>query len=400
MWRSIGLLLSALVAARVVADEGSVASGNGGTLAVELEIVVSGFEGRPVVNLEQKEVDVIQEAKHQVLESFAATGEPGHYSIRYVPDSGRPGSVAVWVLRKGTRVRGPKGGDLEPRVVRGLSGLEATLVRLLDEKTDGDLGCATAVLHFERGPKGLKHLFTAEVPLARLKFDGLRGRVQILVRIRGSQGPARHLTLDRAVAVQSPSAIGVERLIWTSSVWLEPGRYEIEMLVHDPNAGRHDRRSLALEVPAADEGIRISSVTSLQDRSGYFEGDGEADLALVYEGIALMPKLDPVYERGADAHLRLFATLYPDSRSAAPVSLHAELLLDGRKVADLPTALPKPEPNGEVRWAAHMATRELPVGRWQLALVAQQGGTTASGQASFEVVELLDRPDQPLRLGY
>jgi hypothetical protein len=66
----------------------------------------------------------------------------------------------------------------------------------------------------------------------------------------------------------------------------------------------------------------------------------------------------------------------------------------------LPTALPKPEPNGEIRWAAHMATRDLPVGRWQLALVAQQGGTTASGRASFEVVELLDRPDQPLRLGF
>ena len=398
MLRSIALLLSVLGAAGVVAAEGAVASAPGGTIAVELEIVVTSSAGQPVVDLEQKDVDVVQEAKHQVLGSFAATGEPGHYAIRYVPDSGRPGRVAVWVLRKGAQVRGPKGGDLEPRVVRGLSGLEAALVQILDEKTDGDLGCATAVLHFEWGPKGRKHLFTAEVPFARLKFDGVGGHVQILVRIKGSQGPARHLTLDRTVAVRSPTDVDVERLIWTSSVWLEPGRYDVDMLVHDPNAGRHARRSLVLEVPTAHEGIQISSVTSLQGRSAFFEGDAEADAALVYEGIALMPKLDPVYERGADARLRLFATLYPDPRSAAPVSLRAELLLDGRKVADLPTVLPKPEPNGEIRWAANMTTRALPLGRWQLSLVAQQGSTTASGQASFEVVELLDRPT--IRLGY
>ena len=153
-----------------------------------------------------------------------------------------------------------------------------------------------------------------------------------------------------------------------------------------------------VEVPAMHEGIQMSSVTSLQGRGGHFEGDKEADAALVYEGMALMPKLDPIYQRGANAQLGLFATLYPEPGSTAPVSLRAELRLDGQKVGDLPTVLPEPEANGEFRWAAHMGTSALPVGHWQLVLVAQQGSSTATGEASFEIVEQISAP--PVRIGW
>ncbi len=364
-----------------------------GAVTIELEIVVLDARGEPVVDLRPDEVDVVQEARHQLLESFTATGEAGHYAIRYLPDSNRPARVAVWVQRKGTKVRGPKGDQLEPRVVRGLSGLEASLVRILDERTtDGDLGCSVAVLRFGWGAGGRKHILTAEVPLAHLAFQGLSGRLQVLARIKGPDGPPRYATLDRALEVRSEPDIALERMVWTSSVTLTPGSYVVDMLVNDPNAGRHLARSFPLEVAAARDGIQMSSVTALQGRGPFYESDGDPDDALVYEGVSLMPKLDPTYEQGADARLGLFATLYPDPRLADPVSVRAELRLDGRKVADLPTVLPKPEPNGEIRWAANMGTRALPLGLWQLVLVATQGGTSVSDQASFAIVPLLDAP--------
>ncbi len=390
-----GALLVLLLAAASGQAEGSEAEHATATaqpvVAVEFEVVVTNAADQPLTDLEQREVDVVQEGRHQTLERFVATSEPGHYALRYVPDTGRPGNVAVWVRRKGTKVHGPNGGDLEPRVVRGLSELETALLQILEQGTEGDLGCPTAVLQFDWGPGGLRHVFTAEVPLARLKLDGISGRVQVLARIQGARGPARLLSLDRQVVVRSQLAPG-ERLIWTSSLTLEPGRYDVDLLVNDPNAGRHSRRSLGLSVPAEHEGIQLSSVTALQARGAFFEGDAQADAALVYEGVALMPKLEPVYERGAEARLGLFATLYPDPRNSAPVALSAELLLDGKKIAELPTVLPKPEASGEIRWAANMGTRNLPIGRWQLVLVAQQGATTARGQADFQVVEHLDAP--------
>ncbi len=315
----LGLLLACAAARGAQQPAGpSVHASGQGAATIELEVVVLDAKEQPVTDLRAEEVDVVQDAKRQPLHSFEAASIPGHYLIRYSPLSGKPNSVAVRVLRKGTKVRGPRGGFLEPRVVRGLSALEAELTSVMESRPQAnELACQVRVLRFERGPNGLRHAFAAEIPLSSLRFEravgGLHGRVQVLARIKGEQRPVRLLTLDRIVEAASRQEVLLDRLMWTSSIPLAAGHYDFHVLVRDPGAERSTVRSLALDVPVAREGLEISSVTLLQPRGGFFITEERADDALVFGGVALMPKLAVALEQGAENHVRFFVILYPDA---------------------------------------------------------------------------------------
>ncbi|HEX9186657.1 MAG TPA: hypothetical protein VGB87_06290 [Vicinamibacteria bacterium] len=370
---------------------------------VAFELVVEDAGGRPVTDLRLEEVEVIQDATKQKVRTFRAGSRPGLYEITYVPFSGKPGGVTARVTRRGTVVRGPDGPSLKPRLLSALSPLEAELVPLLEARAgSSDLACDVAVFRFERVAKGVRHAVAVEIPLAELRFDrvpeGARGRLQVLARITpvGRPGERQHVTLDQAVEAESGSAVLIQRLVWTGTVVIAPGRHTVEVLVRDPATDRATTRTLAVDVPPPTEGLSSSSVVLLRPRSFFFLRDqAEGDDPLIHEGAPLMPSLRPVLQAGADTHLRFFVALYPVAGRAEPVSLKAELLRDGTKVGEAPIPLPKPEPSGEIRYVGLLATASFPAGAYALRLVARQGATAAAEEAAFDLSSAKPVPPRP-----
>ena len=184
--------------------------------------------------------------------------------------------------------------------------------------------------------------------------------------------------------VASEGAIHVQRLVWTGTVVIGPGRHTIDVLVRDPGTERVTTRTLAVDVPSPAEGLRVSSVALLRPRDFFFLRDqAEGDDPLVYQGAPLMPTLQLTLTAGAESYVRFYVALYPAAGSTEPVTLKAELLRDGAKVGEGPIALPKAEPNGEIRYVGLLPTQSFPAGSYLLRLVAQQGATTAADEAPF-----------------
>jgi hypothetical protein len=360
-------------------------------VTVAFEIVVEDAKGDAVTDLRLEEVEVVQDAEKQKVGRFRAGPRPGVYEVSYSPLSGKPGSVTVRVVRPGVVVRGPDGPSLKPRVISALSPLEAELTAVLEGRPGAsDLACDVAVLRFEPTAKGVRHSVAVEIPLSQLRFErmatGGRGRLQVLARVQADADPdvRQHVTLDQVVEVASDGAISVQRLVWTGTVVIGPGRHTIDVLVRDPGTGRATARTLAVEVPPPSDGLRMSSVTVLRPRGFFFLRDrAEGDDPLVYRGVPLMPTLQLTLAEGADTSVRFYVALYPAAGSPEPVVLGAELLREGTKVGEGPVALPKPEPGGEIRYVGEMRTAPFPAGAYVLRLVARQGTAVATAEAPF-----------------
>jgi hypothetical protein len=362
-------------------------------LTVAFEILVEDANGAAVTDLGLEEVEVVQDAEKQRIGTFRAGSRPGLYEVTYSPFSGKPGGVTARVLRRGAVVRGPDGPSLKPRVIASLSPLEAELTAVLEARPEaGDLLCDVTVLRFEPTAKGVRHSVAVEIPLSQLFFEpvetGRRGRLQVLAHIRADADPdvEQHVTLDRAVEVASEAAIGVQRLVWTGLVVIGPGRHTVDVLVRDPATSRATARTLALEVPPASDGLRMSSVTLLRPRDFFFLRDeAEGDDPLVFQGMPLMPALQLALPTGAEASVRFYVALYPASGRAEPVTMVAELLRDGTKVGEGPVALPGPEPGGEIRYVGLLQTAKLRAGGYVLRLVARQAAAVATAEAAFSI---------------
>jgi hypothetical protein len=361
-------------------------------VTVVLEFVVEDANGRPVVDLGLQEIEVVQDATRQRVATFKTQRQPGLYELSYVPFSAKAGEVTVRVLRPRTRVRGPEGPFLKPRVVHALSPLEAELMQVLEARPEADdLDCSVSVLRFESGPQGIRHTFAVELPLSELRLKReqgrLRGRVQILTRVQSEDSRFRQLlTLDWPVDTGSDRGLLDRPLVWTASIPLAPGRYKADTLAREVITERAAVRTLAFATPAmGSSSLRISSVTLLQPRGFFFVRDKTEGDPFVYQGSPLMPTLKLVLPLGADAGVRFFVVLYPDPQSPEPVGLHLELLRQGTLVGEVPIALPAPEPSGEIRYVGLMPTKTFRATTYLLRLVARQGQAVATEETSFVI---------------
>jgi hypothetical protein len=367
-------------------------------VTVVIELVVQDAKGRPVADLELRETEVIQDATRQHVATFKPCEQPGHYELSYAPASGKAGAVTVRVLRRGTQVSGPEGSFLRPRVVRAQSPLEVQLTSILEARPQADdLDCSVSVLHFESGPKGIRHAFAVEVALSELRLKQEQGRyrdrLQILARVQSEDGRFRqHLTLDRPVDVGSEQGLLGRPLVWTGSIPLAPGRYKVETLVRESTTERATVRTLAFDVPPVSGGLRMSSVTLLQPRSFFFVRDEGEDDPFVYHGTPLMPTLRLVLPLGADVGVRFFVVLYPDPKNPEPVSLGLQLHRRGDLVGEAPIALPPPEPSGEIRYVGLMPTKTFRAAPYVLRFVARQGQALFTDEASFVISPSPEKP--------
>ena len=401
------------VALMAMAGATATVPGIGGSLVAEearsaptiaVELVVENAAGQPVSDLRLEEIDVVQDATRQRVTYFRAGRTPGLYEVRYVPLSGRAGGVTVRVRRAGTKVRGPAGAFLKPRVIPELTPIEAELVTALDASAGKDeLECFVSLLRFEATPSGVRHAIAVELPLSALRFEdgpaGQRGRLQVLARFRRPEDASpRLITLDRVVEAGSPQQVVRQRLVWTGTSVLDPGTYSVDVLVRDPSVPRGAVRRLELNVAGPVEGLRMSSLVLLRPRDFSFVPENPADDPLVHKGDPLMPSLKVTLPPAAATGVRFYVALYPAPGHAEGVSLRAELWREGTKVGEGPVQLPAPESSGEIRYVGQLATRTFPEGAYSLRLVASQGSFVATEEAAFVISSEGDPTAAPVRL--
>ncbi|MGA2274012.1 MAG: hypothetical protein ABSH00_10690 [Bryobacteraceae bacterium] len=190
----------------------------------------------------------------------------------------------------------------------------------------------------------MRGMVLAESPLSALKFqvDDNAGtylaRARIIVVARNSKGApvwSGQKELDIRGRVGGLDLRRQGSLVFLRSLAV-PGRdgFMIDAKVEDLLAGTAGQIQTPLRGGQGAPGLMASDVLFVRPFKRSAD-KFEADQALSYEGAALFPVLDPVFQAGDEARLMLYLTLYPDVHGAQP-EMSLELAREGHVVFRMP----------------------------------------------------------------
>ncbi len=213
----------------------------------------------------------------------------------------------------------------------------------------------------------LQGMITVESPLNALKFDmddntnTYQGRARITATVLNSKGAAIW-SGRKEVNVHGPSRKLDERrqgsLFFMRSVNLAgQGPFTLEAKVEDLVAGTSGVIRTPLKTSRNAPGLVATDALVVRPFKGSAD-KFEADQVLSYEGDALSPVLDPVFQAEKPINLQIYLRLYPDIHGS-PVDMSMEILREGawwqrcpcRSRADWRTRRAKagPEPAGALQ---------------------------------------------------
>ncbi|MGB7758413.1 MAG: hypothetical protein WBL61_01210, partial [Bryobacteraceae bacterium] len=225
----------------------------------------------------------------------------------------------------------------------GTSGIESVV-------GSGQTGVGTGVQMNERayeanesaGP--MRGLILVESPLSALKFqvDDNAGtylaRVKVVAIVRNSKGAPvwsgqKELDIKGLIRDQSLRLKGNLEFMRELVV---PGHdsFTIDAKVEDLLAGTSGRLQTPLRGGQGAPGLMASDVMFVRPFKRSTD-KFEADQVLAYEGEALSPVLDPVFQAGEEFNLQLYLILYPDIHGAQP-DMSLELAREGHVVVRMP----------------------------------------------------------------
>ena len=207
------------------------------------------------------------------------------------------------------------------------------------------------------------------VPLTGAKGEPAPVNVSLLARIKDADG---HVADQRHADL---SGVSSRPLTSSHAVVLPAGRYTLEAVVMDLNGTRVSTSITPLDVVEPRGGIGLSSVMLARAVEPV---DGVANDPLVYQGLRLVPLLDPVLSEGERPSAYFF--VYPDRAGMEPPKLRVELLADGRLVAKKEGDLPMPDPSGTI--PMHLETAASP-GNWELRITAMQGADAVTQSVRY-----------------
>jgi len=293
----------------------------------------------------------------------------------------------------------------------------------IESAVSGSMGSAigTGVEMNERSSEAndstgpMRGLMLVEAPLSALKFQvddntgTYQARARVIAIVRNSKGTPVW-SGQKEVDIHGPARDLNLRLKGNLEFLRElmvPGRdrFTIDAKVEDLLAGTSGRLVTPLRGGEGAPGLMASDmlfVRPFKRSSDKFE----ADQVLAYEGEALSPMLDPVFQAGEQFKLQLYLILYPDIHSAQP-SMNLELVRDGHVVVRMPmqfkTELLHPEMEGQSGMAgtgygilggqarafpylADVNGAKLSAGNYEAIVSIRQGKFVITREAPFRVL--------------
>lgn len=167
---------------------------------------------------------------------------------------------------------------------------------------------------------------------------------------------------------------------------LPPGTYTMETAVVDRPSGKASVRFNTVEVPKVDAtALRASSLALIGRAEKVPEKDRRKDNPLLVNDALVYPNLgEPISK--ASKELGFFVTLYP-AKGSTPIEAVLDLLGNGKVLAQLPLPLAAPDATGRIQQTGRLPIDQLPVGTYELQVLAKQGTAQVTRTVTFRIVE-------------
>ena len=320
-----------------------------------------------------------------------------HYLLTYSPTNtafdGKFRAIHVTIRRPGTQVFARK-GYRAVRSPRGVDagGYEVPALAMLDSTPlPNAFPVHAAGFSFpDPGRPGLTPILVhVDTSSLHYRLDGERstysGQAAIVVRIRDGQGHEVQKLSQQYVlsgeAKDLEAAKHGEILFYREPV-LPAGVYTMETIVFDATATLGSARVATLTVPPVEPIIGMSSLV-LVNRIEDVKDAPSPEVGIappLYVGQTLLyPNLGETIRKTATAELPFYFTLYGDLQG---VKVYAQLLQNGRALAESPVALPAAS-GSRVQHVGRLPISALPAGTYELRIRVTDAGHEVSRTAYF-----------------
>ncbi len=297
--------------------------------------------------------------------------------------------VSVRVKRPGTTVQTRAGYFALGSRTDGLNAFETPLLRILNAaELPRAFPFRVAAVRFASPQHGL----AIEVPLSVLDFTEepdkkrYRGHISFLLAVKDSAGEiVRRFSRDLGFYAPASDfeAYRKRNFAGTSHLDLPPGRYILDAAVLDRESMRASAQRSAITVAAPGNGIAAGDITLVrQTEAEMIPADLEDPFHL--DGNRIVPRLDPVFKRGADPALTFYAVVVAAPGEDKPEAI-VELVKDGTALRKSAIALPAPDHRGRIRYIASLPLGPLGIGAYELKITATQGDSAAESRVAFVI---------------
>jgi hypothetical protein len=317
-----------------------------------------------------------------------------HYQLTYHPasdiDDGRYHRIEVKLARKNLSVEARKGYFAAPApaggeaaALREMAGLRA----LNAVPAPRDFDYRAQALHY-RSPAGAPEFEIAfDIPVAGLASNEdtqsghRRWHASLLALVKDESGQiVEQMNSDSPMEVPQAEADSTRtgRILFARAITLPAGHYTVETAAVDWISGRTSTARFAIDC-AARNGTELSSVALVRRMEPEAGLDAGAD-PLAYQGKRIYPAL--FTELAAAGEQYLYFVAYPDSNNGSKPELRAQLLMNGRVVADRTMPLPAADSAGAIPVLIQAAGRP---GQHEMRFILSQGNESSTETIRYTV---------------
>jgi len=324
-----------------------------------------------------------------------------HYLLTYAPTNaifdGKFRAIQVKVRKPGMQVFARKGYRAVRTARAGDAAVvDASALALLDRRPlPNALPLRAASFSFPDSARpGLTPV------LVRVTTDGLQftidqqrstysGEVVVVVRVRDDQGrEVEKLSQQYLLTGEARDLAAAKRgeILFYREPDLPPGVYTIESIVFDVLARQGSVRVATLTVPAPSPALGMSSLVIVDRLEEVSDPPvaGTRGAPPLYVGRTLLyPNLGQPIRRSPTTELPFYFVLYGGTQD---VMVHAQLLHNGRLLADAPVQLPR-SGAARVQHVGRLPIGALPAGTYELRIRVNDPRQELSRSAFFTVID-------------
>jgi VWFA-related protein len=325
-----------------------------------------------------------------------------YYEISYVPQfreyDGKFRALAVKTSREDVVLQTRSGYFALPPNEGGgpnLQGFEAPMLAALGSpKPPRDFDYRATAMRFASNADGTQYALIIEAPLANLtlsvdqdkKIYRTHFAMMALLKNAGGQVVQK---FSQDYPLEGPidrlEALKRGNVVFVRNFHLAPGRYTLETAAHDREANRISARRAVVVVPAAGQGVSMSSIAVIKRIDPVDPNVKDPDNPLRFEQGKIIPNLGEAIQQKQGSQVSFFFVVYPAPGLNEKPGLSLEFLLDGQQIARATPELSQPNAQGRIAYIASAPTETFKAGRYELRAVVTHGQQAVEEHAFFVI---------------
>jgi VWFA-related protein len=323
-----------------------------------------------------------------------------HYFLSYTPANaafdGRFRKVEVKVRRPGAEVQARKGYfAVRPAHALPVRTFEAAALAQLERSPRPEaFPLRAGALSFPEMDRPDLAPVLVELPASAVTWkpegEAYKASFAVVVRLREANGREADRVGQDYVLTAPRDKLDAARkgnILFYREASLAPGRYTAEAVAYDSQADTASVRTATVEVPALEHGkLRLSSLVLVNRADQVAESERSTGNPLHYGETILYPSLGAPFRRSGPGGLGFYFRAYglaPNGRSSATF----EIRRGSQVLGTTNTPLPAADATGRAQHAGTFPITSLPPGAYTLKVSVSDGGSTATREATFDVVD-------------